>query len=96
MLQASEPWLPLQDGDRSGPTLVNVAERAVRDSTEWGERDAVFDESNGLFIVLAGSLISNLLSQAGKLIRVGITRRSSTTTLPAWIRNETWTSEEGR
>jgi hypothetical protein len=96
MLQVSDSWRRWWDGDPAEMSLVSVAEQAVRESDEQGEAPMSFDESNGLFMVLAGSLIFDLLRGAGETLRQRLAGRSTQTEVPHWIRNETWSSDEGR
>jgi hypothetical protein len=94
MLQASDSWRPWWDGDPAQATLVSVAERAVRQSAESDHDQFAFDESNGLLIVLAGSMIFDLLRQLGDVVKRRVGERSSTTEFPRWTRDETWSSDE--
>ena len=96
MLQASDSWRPWWDGDPAEASLVSVAERAVRQSAESDEPAPLFDESNGLLIALAGSLIFDLLHQLGDVVRRRLGASSVQTELPNWISHETWSTDEGR
>ncbi len=96
MLQASDSWRPWWDADPAEASLVSVAERAVRQSAKSDEPAPLFDESHGLLIVLAGSLVFDLLHQLGDVVRRRLGAPSVQTELPDWIRNETWSTHEGR
>ena len=96
MPRVSDSWRPWWDGDPAEMSLVCVAERAIRESAERGDTPMAFDDSNGLFIVLAGSLMFDLLRSTGSALQQRIAGRGVCPELPHWIRNETWSSDEGR
>ena len=88
-----EPWRPWWYGDAAEGSLVRIAERAVQESSQVHARQMTLDESNGLLMVLAGSLIFDIVRQiGGALFPLG--SREEDLELPAWIRDEQWSFDD--
>jgi hypothetical protein len=63
-----EPWRPWWQGYTAESSIVTVAEQAVRESTRSPASQMTLDESNGLLMVLAGSLIFDIVRQLGSAL----------------------------
>jgi hypothetical protein len=92
-LAGFQPWGPWRQGDAPESSLVSFAERAVTESARMPASQMTLDESNGLLMVLAGSLIFDIVREIGGIL-LPARARVNEAELPAWITDETWSFDD--